>query len=146
MAEKAPGDVEHALILASHFGLSPSYAGILCALLGEDWHFKHEDIAGALQDLREPSAVGSLYEAALRKFGYLAYDDSTALARKCTWALHDIGTPEAIAKLRLLSECQSEVIRGYAAERLASLAARRPEDPAPSYRLARNRALRSDGR
>ncbi len=83
MAEKCSNCVEYALILGFHFGLSPSWAPVLSKLLEEDWHFKHEDIADALQDIRAPSTVDCLYRAALKKHEYLAYDDGTGLAVRC---------------------------------------------------------------
>jgi hypothetical protein len=145
VAEKSADRVECAIILGFHFGLSPSWAPLLCKLLEEDWHFRHEDIADALQDIRAPATVDCLYRSALKKHGYLAYNDSSALAIKCIWALHDIGTADAIEKLKLLAETPQEAIRHNARERLAALAARSPEDPAPMYRRARDRRLRSDG-
>jgi hypothetical protein len=146
LVEKSELGVECALILGFIFGLSPSWAPILCLLLEEDWHFSHEDIADALQNIRPSSAVDSLYRAALKKHDYLAYDESSALAVKCIWALHDIGTEEAIAKLKSLLELESETIRENARHRLSDLSAKRPGEPEPSYRRARNKLLRPDGR
>jgi hypothetical protein len=110
----------------------------------EDWHHRHEDIASALQDIRVPSTADCLYRAALRKHDYLAYNDSEALAVKCIWALHDIGTSEAGEKLKFLSQSPSTPIRETALERLSALATRRPGDPEPGYRRARDRAVQSD--
>jgi hypothetical protein len=143
-AEKSAASVEYALTLGFVFGLSRNWVPQLCKLMQEDWHHSHEDIASALQDIRAPSTVDCLYQAALRKHDYLAYDDREALAVKCIWALHDIGTPEAVAKLKLLSQSASEPISKNALERLGNLAARRPGDPEPAYRRARDARVRSD--
>jgi hypothetical protein len=142
-AERSPDDLECALVLAFVFGLSRKWAPLLCKLIEEDWHHSHEDIADALQDIRGPSTVDRLYRAALRKHDYLAYNDSKSLAVKCIWALHDIGTYEAVEKLKLLSQSAlSAPIRERALKRLSELATRRPGDPEPAYRRARDANVR----
>jgi hypothetical protein len=92
----------------------------LIALLRAGGHYQHEDLARWLQDLRDPRAVDALYEVALTKHEYLAFNNSYALARKCTWALADIGTREAREKLRLLAGGDDPEIAGYAQKRLDS--------------------------
>jgi hypothetical protein len=144
-AERSSDSVECALVLAFVFGLSRKWAPLLCKLIEEDWHHSHEDIAEALQDIRVPSTVDCLYRTALRKHDYLAYNDGESLAVKCIWALHDIGTYEAVEKLKLLSQSAlSAPVRERALERLSALAARRPGDPEPAYRRARDRTVRPD--
>lgn len=90
----------------------------LIGLLRSAAHYRHEDVARWLQDLRDPRAVDALHAAALTKYEYLAYDDSHAFARKCTWALADIGTPAAQDALGLLAACDDPEIAGYAQKRL----------------------------
>jgi hypothetical protein len=122
-AERSPDDLQCALVLAFCFGLSRKYALLLCKLIEEDWHHSHEDLADALQDLRVPCTIDCLYRTTLRKHDYLAYNDSESLAVKWIWALHDIGTFEAIEKLKLLSQCDlSGRVRETALERLLELA------------------------
>ncbi|MFO0828315.1 MAG: SseB family protein [Phycisphaerales bacterium] len=82
------------------------------------WHHLHEDIVRSLQLLKHAPAVDVLAAAALTKHEYLAYDNSYALARKCTWALADIGTDAAREKLAALSRCTDATIAGYAQKRL----------------------------
>jgi hypothetical protein len=48
----------------------------------------------------------------------LHYDEFFNVARKCTWALADIGTPEAHAKLQLLAKNENPMIAQYAQKRL----------------------------
>jgi hypothetical protein len=136
--------VAYALVLGFVFRLSREWAPVLCKLMEEDWHHSYENIASALQNIRAPSTVDCLYRAALRKHDHLAYDNSEALAVKCIWALHDIGTSEAVEKLKLLSQSASAPIRERALKRLSALATRRPGDPEPAYRRARDAAVRSD--
>lgn len=90
----------------------------LIELLGSEAHVRHEDVARWLQQLRDPRAVEALHAAALTEHGHLGHDGGHALARKCTWALADIGTPEAREKLRLLAEGDDAEIAGDALRRL----------------------------
>jgi hypothetical protein len=113
-----PGAFEDALAFAHQGGLSPDLAGILAEALLMPWHQRHEDVALALQRLREPVAVDALYEAALSEHAYLEYDEFFALARKCTWALADIGTAEAKRRLEDLASSKNTTISGYARRRL----------------------------
>jgi hypothetical protein len=145
LAEKASADLEALMILAHRFGLWRGWASILSALLVEPWHTSHEDIADALQDIRDPMAVGALTEAAQTNHKYLAYDDAHALAVKCIWALHDIGSEDAKEKLTALTESKYDVIRCAAQERLKALATRKPGEPEPAYRKWRDLNVRDGG-
>ena len=56
--------------------------------------------------------------AALTRLPYVDYDNGYALARKCTWALADIGTVDAQERLRQLASCEDPEVAGYAQHRL----------------------------
>ena len=86
---------ERAVGAAFGVGLPADLAGVLAAALIMPWHTRHENFATALQRMKDPSAVDALFEAALSRHDYLDYDEFFSLARKCTWALADIGTPAA---------------------------------------------------
>ena len=116
--ERSPIDVELSLILLYKFGGLPEALHLLNQLLVEGWHSRHEDIALALEELHDPTSVEPLYQAALSRHEYLDWDEGYALARKCTWGLSKIGTPEAFARLRDLSRVENTVIAGYARKRL----------------------------
>lgn len=119
IVSKNPYSVDRALKGIYREGtLSPCYVPILIELLKEDWHYKHEDVVFALQGSRDSRAVEILYETAVKKYNYLSYNNSYALARKCTWALADIGTHGAREKLILLSKIDDEEIANYAKKRL----------------------------
>ena len=119
LASRDAGTVECAYYLALHFDLlTISLAPVLAELLLQPWHNRHEDIAKELQSLRDPATADALAEAAVNKLEYLAYDDSHPLARKCTWALADIGTPEARMHLERLAHNSDAEIAGYAQKRL----------------------------
>ena len=118
--ERSADDAELAVTLAFYFGLSVTFVPSLNALLGEPWHFRHEDIAGALQLLRDPRSVDALYRAAETQLAYLDFDENYGLARKCTWALSDIGNADSREKLLRLAASQNPTIAAYATKRLTS--------------------------
>ena len=62
----------------------------------------------------------ALYRTAFVEHEYRAYDEFFGLARRCTWALADIGTVEAYEKLELLAQCNNPMIAAYAQKRLDS--------------------------
>jgi HEAT repeat protein len=117
-AARDPGAAETALDEAFGCGLSPAFVPVLVALLGSPWHQRHEDIVRALQELRDPRAVDSLYQAALAVHEYRDYDEFQGLARRCTWALADIGTAEAFSRLQALARSPDELVAGYARKRI----------------------------
>jgi hypothetical protein len=111
--------VEGALSLAFRFDLvTADLVPLLAALLLLPWHYQHEDIASWLQGLRVPATADALAKAALIKHDYMDADDSHPFARKCIWALADIGTPEARAHLESLARADDTEIAAYAQRRL----------------------------
>jgi hypothetical protein len=97
----------------------PQHGAILAKLIEAPWHVMHEDIARALQQLRSPEAVEGLERTAYSHFEYLEYDNGYPLIHKCTWALADIGTPEAKQALERIAQHDDPEIAGYAQKRLA---------------------------
>lgn len=110
--------VERAVTDVHSFGYNSDFVPHLIALLKANWHFRHEDIALALQWTKDNRATKTLLKTAQSTFQYLDYNHSYALARKCTWALADIGTNEAKQALIELSQWHDEEIAGYALKRL----------------------------
>ncbi len=111
MKIKNASDIEHALLLAFHFGYSEIFTPTLCDLIVEDWHFQHENIAIMLKKLKSPSSVDCLYKTALTKYQYLDYDDSQALSEKCIWALGSINTDASKNKLMVLASSDNPSIK-----------------------------------
>jgi len=109
---------ESALVSVSRSRPPPGLARALSDALLMPWHCRHEDVARMLQKLREPCSVDALFEAATSRHDYLDYDECFCLARKCTWALADIGTPEARARLEKLALSPNGVIAEFAQKRL----------------------------
>ncbi len=117
--ESRKGDeIDAAVLAAFQVGLSRDFVPPFIGLLGLRNHHSHEDIVGGLQRLRDPRAVDAVYQASFVNHEYLAYDEFFGLARKCTWALADIGTAEALVRLRLLAASENSVIAGYAQKRI----------------------------
>jgi hypothetical protein len=92
------------------------YSKILC----EDWHHLHELIVDVFDEQRYAGGVDSLYIAAITRFKTREYDDYHALGMRCIYALREIGTEEALEKLRLLAK--------HDAPELAELATEYAED------------------
>ena len=111
-------DLQATLIVGAAFGYTSAHVALLCRLLRDSWHRSHEEIVATLQSLKDPRAVEVLYDASLVPHAYLGRDDFYILVRRCTWALADIGTPDALGKLQLLSASENPVIAGYAQERI----------------------------
>jgi hypothetical protein len=123
--------IECALILAERCDQDIDLIPTLIEFLRASWHYHHEDIAFTLQQLRDPRAIEALYETALTKHDYHAYDDGHALARKCTWALADIGTPEALEKLQSPAKSGDPEIAAYAKKRIDRWAAEKARKGPP---------------
>lgn len=110
--------VEGSLISIWSTGLNPAMCGALTTLVEAPWHRRHEDVVRAIQQLQCASAVPALERAALAAHDYLNYDAFFGLARKCTWALADIGTPEARSALERLAQSSNPQVAAYAGKRL----------------------------
>ncbi len=74
-----PDDMDCALVVGFSFGFGPEHTTILCQLVDEDWHRSHEDAVSALDDLRTPIAIESLFRATQWIPGYLDFDEARAL-------------------------------------------------------------------
>jgi hypothetical protein len=109
---------EEALKLVFGAEAHSDFVPFLVQLLEVECHFRHEDIARLLQMAKDNRATRSLLRTAQRKFEYLSYDNSYALARKCTWALADIGTSESKDALLELASSGDSIIAEYAKRRI----------------------------
>jgi len=118
ISERNGYSVEELLVQVEESEKSDEYVYLLIELIESDWHIRHEDVARELQHHGNQSAVSALHRTATRKYSYLEYDNSYALARKCTWALADIGTVEAKQALQELVKQSDPEISGYAEKRL----------------------------
>ena len=94
------------------------YVDIFNELLLVDWHDRHEDIASLLKGISSSKSVDALFKAATVQYDYLDYDDGYEFARKCIKALSSINNPEAIEKLRILSQYHIPEIAAYAVKEL----------------------------
>jgi hypothetical protein len=109
---------EVAVSAAFASGLPYDLADVFSEALLMPWHPRHEDLVSALQKMKNPASVEALCTAATTHHAYLDYDELFGLARKCTWALADIGTPLARKKLDELATNPNPTIAAYARKRL----------------------------
>ena len=116
--QKDPDKFEEALNAYFPMRHSEGLCELLAEVLVENWHFRHEDVALAIQDLKCACAVEALERRASGNPDYLIWDENHALARKCTWALADIGTDDAKQALERLSKSVTSVVRDFAQKRL----------------------------
>lgn len=85
--QKNSGDAALFVHLGYILGFDQNHADILNKLLLEDWHKEHENIAFVLGELRSPSSVDFLYNAALIKLPYFENDNSYNFVEKVLYAL-----------------------------------------------------------
>jgi len=117
IASKDPDAVEEALTAAITNSATDELVPELIELLCLSWHYRHEDVALTIQKLRPREAIPALKDTALRNHPQY-YDNGLALARKCTWALADIGTTEALEALKELLASPNTRIAEFARKRL----------------------------
>jgi hypothetical protein len=145
LASKDANEVEIALSGAWNAGLQPEMCADLTNLAEASWHTRHEDIVQSIQRLRCPEAVPALERTAHALYEYLNYDEFFGLARKCTWALADIGTREAYAALERLAKSSNSQIARHAKKRLEHWRdelVRKPNDAATLWRPVGPKELR----
>ncbi len=111
-------DLQCALTIGFTFGFVPEHTGVLCRLIESDWHYSHEDVVSALENLRTPDAVEALFRATQWIPKSLEYDESRALASKAIWALGKIPGPQAKTKLEALARSEDAILRNNAREQL----------------------------
>lgn len=114
-------EVEYALYIGFHFGFTSKHEDILIHILGDDFHYKHDDVVRALVKIKAKSddAVNALYNCALSEYDYLAderEDDNYMLAWNCIYALAKIGSKYAVEKLKALSRNSIPEIRNKAVQ------------------------------
>lgn len=113
--------LEKGMALGHEVGFPDEAVPLLAELLPARWHEQHEDIARLCQESRDPRAVPALIATLGMRLDYLDYNDSTALGRKCVWALFEIGTPEAVARIEEAANDPRPEVRATATKRLADL-------------------------
>ncbi len=118
MVEQNADSVEMALVVLGRFGTPPAALDLLIQLANADWHRRHEDVAGFLQEMRDPASIEALVRLATWVPAYLEYDDGRALARKAIWALGAVPGPVADAALTDLLRAESEYVRTQSAKQL----------------------------
>jgi hypothetical protein len=96
-------EVEAALISGHRIGeFTSDCVPLLNELITANWHISHEDIAEALQILKDQRSTDALYKAAHLNLDYMGGDEG-ALGVKCCWALSAIDNADADQRLRELA-------------------------------------------
>ena len=111
-------DLLCALIVGFNFGFGSEHLNVLSKLVAVDWHYSHEDVVDALDELRSPDTVEALFRATQWIPKSLGYDDSRALAVKAIWALGKISGSEAETRLEALARSEDPILRKTANEQL----------------------------
>ncbi|MGS2806394.1 hypothetical protein [Nocardia sp. MW-W600-9] len=116
--EKDADGVELSLIVASQFGIDLDYIDQLVELAFSDWHYKHEDVASMLGEIRSPEAVAALTRLAEWVPDYLEFDSARALANKAVRALEVAPGADAQKALTRLTESTDEEVANFARRHL----------------------------
>ncbi len=85
-----------------------------------NWHYSHEIIAEAFEDIASPKTIEWVYYLALAR-EYEGYEGDISMAKKCIHALGNINTPKSKEKLELLANNlnEDEEVRESAKRQLA---------------------------
>lgn len=103
VSTRDPTAFANGLAYALKFG-APSWVVDLLIEHGKDtWHERHEDVVSFFAWNRVERAVDALAEFALTEYPYRSYDEFETLGVRCTYALADIGTLPAVARLEELA-------------------------------------------
>lgn len=94
---------------------------ILNELLLVNWHYKHEDIALALEKISSSKSLDFLYNAIELHPQYLSWDDNYAFEVKCVRAIYYIGKEKAYSYLEKLCNHKNSVIREMAQRQFKKL-------------------------
>ena len=85
-------------------------------LFEETWHTLHDELASGFQIKRNPVVVQLLCKAVME--GKIPEFEYKPISRKCTWALADIGTVDALDCLKVIAQSKDEALAGYAQKRI----------------------------
>jgi hypothetical protein len=99
------------------------FVDILNELLINPNHLSHQLITKTIQESKNPSSIPYIKRVLQSNFDYLAYtgSDSDAIAKWFSWALHSIGTKEAIDVMKEYAKSEDEGIRNEMIYRLSKM-------------------------
>lgn len=120
--EKSSAILWGAMILVEKSGSPFELSSKISPLLLETWHECHEDIARALQKMKNPECIDNVFKATELDIPYLAHSECCAFEQKCVWVLAAIATQRALEKLDSLSKySRHEIIKSLALQKLKIL-------------------------
>ena len=114
-------EVELALLAGFNLGFSEAHINLLASLAQAEWHFSHEDIVSALNEICSSGCVNALHSLARQVPKYLEFDDARALGTKAVWALYKVGDSTAKQALQAIAEDQDDLVGKLAYEKLLEL-------------------------
>lgn len=85
-------------------------------LFEQSWHTLHDELASNFQIKRNPLVAQLLCKSVLEET--IPEFDYKPVSRKCTWALADIGTQEALDCLKAIAQSKDETLARYAQKRI----------------------------
>lgn len=115
--------LEYVLVYYYHTGFHEIHCSDLEALIVEDWHNQHEEIARILQlKVSCKCSIEPLSQAIKNKYEYLfEQDDYYPFVRKCFFAIGSLKTEEAKNELKKYTGDPDSIIRNLAQEQLSRL-------------------------
>lgn len=121
VTSRSPDEAELAMLAGFRIGFTKAHINLLSTLAQEGWHYSHEDIASAFDEIRAPGCVNSLGYLAQWVPEYLEFDEARALGSKAVWALKKIGDASARVALREIAASQKDIVGKLAQEKLLEL-------------------------
>jgi hypothetical protein len=99
------------------------YVDLLNQLLLVPFHYHHQSVTKALQNIKSQSSVYFIGKVLETNFSYLEYSgsDSDAIAKWFSWALFSIGNQDAIDLMKKYASSTDEGIRNEMRYRLSKL-------------------------
>jgi len=116
-------ELELAISLIWLSGADKRFVDILNELLINPNHRSHQFVTKTIQEIKSPTSVPFIRKVLQTNFDYLEYtcSDSDAIAKWFSWALHDIGTKEAIDLIREYSMSDNDGIKKEMTYRLSTV-------------------------
>lgn len=123
LQNKNPDELEFGLVILYAIEENNDMIDLIHQLILEPWHGAYEELAHDLQSRKQPASVPFLKEAMQKKYDYLeSYGTGTRqFINQCGHALWSIGTEEAIATIRALSQSDDPVIKDEMKYRLSQI-------------------------
>lgn len=112
---KNEAELDLLLMLIEYFNITLLFDDTIAPLLIQPWHHFHDRISSILVNDANENTIEFLYSGALYQCDNLDYEsDYRECSRKCIFALLNIGTPDAINKIQIISNSQDNIVAQHA--------------------------------